>query len=501
MVRTNQPDGRAGANVLVNVLLDEGRRSPERVAIRSLCGDMTFAQLDELSAQMAHALTEFWGVTRGSRVAVQTAKCPQVIALNIACARIGALFVPLNTSYTDREVTDLLDDATPALFVRDDAIGHATPRVAMSDVLATAEGLATWFEDEASDLDTPAAMLFTSGTTGRPKGAVLSQGNLIFGCRTLIETWGMSADDVLVHVLPLFHVHGLFVAAYCSLSSGATMRLLEGFDVDEVLEVIPHSSVMMGVPTHYTRLLADPRFTRERTDAMRLFISGSAPMTRATHEEFFERTGHQILERYGMTETGMITSNPLIGERRPGTVGPALPGVEVRVSGGPPGAIEVRGPNVFAGYWNRPELRETEFTPDGFFVTGDLGVMDADGYLEIVGRSKDLIITGGLNVYPKELEEVIDGFPGVLESAVVGVPDADFGEMVVAVVVASAGLALDEGDLKDLARATLASFKVPRRFIVVAELPRNSMGKVQKALLRRDVVDALHPAGALDDVG
>jgi malonyl-CoA/methylmalonyl-CoA synthetase len=431
-------------------------------------------------------------------LAVQTVKCPEILALNIACARLGALYVPFNTSYTDREMIDLLDDATPALLVRDETIDHATPRVAMSDLFAAAEGQPTGFEDVASDVDTPAAMLFTSGTTGRPKGAVLSQGNLVFGCRTLNEAWDISADDVVVHVLPLFHVHGLFVAAYCSLSSGASMRLLEGFDVGEVLEVMTCSTLLMGVPTHYTRLLADPRLTRESTERMRLFISGSAPMTRATHREFFERTGHQILERYGMTETGMITSNPLIGERRPGTVGPALPGVEVRVSGGSPGAIEVRGPNVFAGYWNRPELRATEFTSDGFFVTGDLGVMDDDGYLEIVGRSKDLIITGGLNVYPKELEEVIDGFPGVLESAVVGVPDADFGEKVVAVVVANPGSTLDEGDLKDRARATMASFKVPRRFLVASELPRNSMGKVQKALLRRDVADALHTVVADD---
>jgi malonyl-CoA/methylmalonyl-CoA synthetase len=248
---------------------------------------------------------------------------------------------------------------------------------------------------------------------------------------------------------------------------------------------------MMGVPTHYTRLLDDERFTAQRTAKMRLFVSGSAPMLRSTHEEFFARTGQRILERYGMTETGMITSNPLYGERKPGTVGPALPGVEVRVTGGSPGAVEVRGPNVFAEYWNRPQLRTSEFTPDGFFKTGDVGVLDDDGYLEIVGRSRDLIITGGLNVYPKELEQVIDEFPGVLESAVIGVPDADFGEAVTAVVVAQPGVALDESELRERAQASMASFKIPKSFVFVSELPRNTMGKVEKARLRVDVAQLL----------
>ena len=286
-------------------------------------------------------------------------------------------------------------------------------------------------------------------------------------------------------MLPLFHVHGLFVAAYCSLSSGASMRWLERFDVTEVLAALATSTLLMGVPTHYTRLLADPRLTRESVAAMRLFVSGSAPLLASTHASFLARTGQAILERYGMTETGMIASNPLLGERRPSTVGFALPGVEVRVPGSP-AVVQVRGPNVFAGYWGRPELRDSEFTPDGFFITGDLGVVDADGYLEIVGRSKDVVISGGLNVYPREVELVLDEVEGVVESAVVGVPDDDLGEVVAAALVV-------EGDFDEVAvlahvRETLAPFKVPRRFLVVNELPRNAMGKVQKALVRARVL-------------
>jgi malonyl-CoA/methylmalonyl-CoA synthetase len=474
-------------NLLVATLLSVGRHHRERVAVYHAGGAMTYGELDELSAQLAHALVQRHGVTPGARIAVQCAKRAEVLALNIAGARVGAIYVPLNTAYTDREVIDLLDDASPVLLVRDQGIAHPCARVGLSELLASAADRPVSFDDEACDESTPAALLFTSGTTGRPKGAVLTQGNLAFGCVTLNEVWGVTHDDVVAHVLPLFHVHGLFVAAYCALSSGASLRFVEDFDVARVVAAIEESTVMMGVPTHYTRLLGDERFTAASASSIRLFISGSAPMRRSTHEEFFARTGQRILERYGMTETGMITSNPLQGERRPGTVGPALPGVEVRVSGGSPGVVEVRGPNVFAGYWRRPELRESEFTSDGFFITGDLGVLDVDGYLEIVGRTKDLVITGGLNVYPKELEQVIDEFPGVLESAVVGVPDPDFGEAVTAVVVPRTGVTLDVEELRVRARAALASFKVPKNFVCVPQLPRNSMGKVEKARLRRDI--------------
>jgi len=479
--------GIEATNLLVDTLLGAGRRTPEKVAIRSTDAEMTYSQLDSLSAQLAYALVSEHHVSPGDRVAVRLSKRPEVLALNVACARSGAIYVPVNPSYTDREVIDILDDAAPVLLVQNGASVLATPVVELGQILAASATFSTVFDDAPCDASTPAAILYTSGTTGRPKGAVLSHGNLVFGCRTLNEVWGITSDEILVHVLPLFHVHGLFVAAYCTLSSGGTLRFLDGFDVDAVLDALGESTLMMGVPTHYTRLLSDERFTSGSARNVRLFVSGSAPMLRSTHNEFLARTGHRILERYGTTETGMITSNPLWGERKPGSVGPALPGVEVRVTGGSPGSIEVRGPNVFTGYWNRPDLRETEFTSDGFFVTGDLGFMDEDGYLEIVGRSKDLIISGGLNVYAREVEQVIDEWPDVLESAVIGVPDVEFGEVVTAVVVARTGTALDESELRDQARISLASFKVPRHFVFVNELPRNAMGKVEKARLRRDV--------------
>ena len=485
------PAGDCASNVLVATLLGAGRRTPEKVCAYHSSGSMTYAQLDALSARLAHALVDVHGVARGDRVAVQTRATPELLALNVACARIGAIYVALNTAYTDREVLELLAECSPSLLVRDEVLDSEMARVSLGELVSSSASLPSQHDDARTDAATPAAMLFTSGTTGRPKGALLTQGNLVFGCTTLNAAWAITSDDVLVHVLPLFHVHGLFVAAYCSLSSGASMRLLGGFEVGAVVAAMRESSLLMGVPTHYTRLLADERFDRDAASGMRLFVSGSAPMLASTHDEFFERTGHWILERYGMTETGMITSNPLQGKRKVGTVGPALAGVEVRVSGASPGVIEVRGPNVFAEYWNRPELRASEFTHDGFFITGDLGVLDDDGYLEIVGRSKDLIITGGLNVYPKELEQVIDTFPGVQESAVVGVPDADFGEAVNAVVVARPGVQLDVEQLRVLARSSMAAFKVPKNFVVVAELPRNTMGKVQKAILRTELTERL----------
>ena len=443
---------------------------------------MSFAALDALSAQLAHALRAR-GVTLGDRVVVQSPKAPELLALAIACARLGAMYTPLNTAYTDVEVAALVADAEPSLVVR--ATGLARwPWVDLAELLVDARGRGVTFDDAATDESTPAALVFTSGTTGRPKGAVLTQGNLVFGCRTLNQIWEIDESDVLVHVLPLFHVHGLFVAAYCALSSGATMRWLDGFALDEVLPALDGATLMMGVPTRYARLLADERFTRESVASLRVLISGSAPMRRTTHEEFFERCGQVILERYGMTETGMITSQPLRGERRMGSVGRALPGVEVRVEApsGAVGEVLVRGPNVFAGYWRRPELRESAFTSDGFFRTGDRGVLDAEGRLDLVGRSKDLIITGGLNVYPKEVENALDELDGVVESAVVGVADEDLGESVAAAVVAVDGF--DPDRARSQLREVLAPFKIPRRLVVVAELPRNAMGKVQRDRVR-----------------
>lgn len=474
-------------NLVASALLGPGRTNPAKVAITTLDGRaMTYAQLEQLSGQLANLLVREYDIHHGDRVAVQSPKCPQLLALNIACARIGAIYLPLNTSYTDRETLVLLDDATPSLLVRDTSIDHHTPRSDLERLVQEAHDQPGLFDDAVCTEDTPAAMLFTSGTTGRAKGAVLTHGNLVSNCQTLNEVWGFTSDDTLLHALPLFHTHGLFVGAYCALSSGASMIMMENFDAGDVVRELSRATVFMGVPTYYVRLLAEPSLTRDLTAHVRLFLSGSAPMLRSTHEQFTDRTGHVIVERYGMTETGINTSNPIDGPRKIGTVGRALPGVMVRVTGGSPGDVEVKGPNVLIDYWNRPELRATEFTSDGWFKTGDVGVLDGDGYLEIVARAKDLIISGGYNVYPKELELVIDAFPGVLESAVIGLPDADFGEAVTALVVPRAGVGLDEAELGRLARSSLANFKVPKRFIIVSELPRNAMGKVEKARLRRE---------------
>jgi malonyl-CoA/methylmalonyl-CoA synthetase len=457
----------------------------------------TYADARRRSAQLARALGAL-DVRPGDRVAVQVEKSPTAILLYLACVRAGVVLLPMNTAYSDAEVDYLLGDAEPALFVCDPARADraGSPTVVTLDAAGagTLVGVAgvqdDTFEDVARAPDDLAAILYTSGTTGRPKGAMLSERNLTSNAVALHRAWGFRPDDVLLHALPIFHTHGLFVATNCVLANGTSMVFLPRFDVDAVVEQLHRCTVFMGVPTYYTRLLADPRVDAELCSHVRLFVSGSAPLLASTHEEFFARTGHAALERYGMTETSMITSNPLDGDRRPGTVGFPLPGVEVRVAddgrscaAGEIGGIEVRGPNVFSGYWRRPELAATEFTADGYFRTGDLGTRDADGYLAIVGRSKDLVISGGLNVYPKEVEDVLDGLDGVVESAVIGLPDPDFGEAVVAVVVAD-GPGFDETALRAAARERLAAYKVPKRVHVVDALPRNTMGKVEKARLR-----------------
>jgi malonyl-CoA/methylmalonyl-CoA synthetase len=439
---------------------------------------VTYADADHRSAQLARVLASF-GVRRGDRVAVQVEKSPDAVLLYLACLRYGAALVPMNTAYSSDEVAYLVGDAEPALFVDDRRL---------AELSRAADEQPPTFDDVELSPGDLAAILYTSGTTGRPKGAMLSHANLASNADVLRRVWGFSADDVLLHALPIFHAHGLFVAINCVLASGSTMVFLPRFDVEQVLDALQRCTVMMGVPTFYTRLLDDPRFDSAACKGMRLFISGSAPLLASTHEAFHARTGHAILERYGMTETVMLTSNPLDGERRPGTVGLPLPGTDVRIvdpddTGA--GAIEVRGPNVFAGYWRRPELATTEFTTDGWFRTADIGCFDPDGYLSIVGRAKDLVISGGLNVYPKEVEDVLDTVDGVLESAVIGVPDADFGEAVVAVVVPKPGLELDTQVVRDAARQRLAAFKVPKRIEIVGSLPRNAMGKVEKAALRR----------------
>ena len=463
------------------------------------------AFLDE-AARYANALTAL-GVTPGDRVAVHIQKSPQALALYAGCVQAGAVFLPLNTAYTPAELEYFVGDSGAALFVCDPAEAEDLTPIAeangctlrtlagdgsgtLSDLVA---GQKSDFNTVARDEDDLAALLYTSGTTGRSKGAMLTHRNLLSNARALVECWRFTADDVLLHALPIFHSHGLFVATNVMLLAGGAMIFLPKFDPDTVLDRMPEATAMMGVPTFYTRLLDDPRFSTERTAHMRLFISGSAPLLAETHERFEARTGHRILERYGMTETSMNTSNPYDGERRAGTVGFALPGVEVKVCDpqtgaelpqGEIGVLEVRGPNVFKGYWRMPEKTAEELRADGFFITGDLAQVDADGYLSIVGRGKDLIISGGYNIYPKEIEMFLDAQDGVQESAVIGVPHPDFGESVVAVLVPQPGATLDLQAIEAAVKRDLANFKRPRLTEIVKELPRNTMGKVQKNQLR-----------------
>mgnify|MGYP001216163139 CR=1 FL=1 len=467
---------------------------------QEISGDRFLRQV----ARLAHALSAS-GVQPGDRVAVQVAKSPAALAVYGATVALGAVFLPLNTAYTADEVDYFLGNATPRVFLCDPVKRAALLPVArrhgvqVMTMGATGGGeLADLAETQPETFDAVprgpgdlAAILYTSGTTGRSKGAMLSHGNLLSNAQVLADLWRFTADDVLLHALPIFHTHGLFVASNISLLTRGSMIFLPGFDADQVVSLLPRATAMMGVPTFYTRLLDDPRFTRDLAGHMRLFISGSAPLLAETHRAFEDRTGHRILERYGMTETNMNTSNPYEGDRRAGTVGLPLPGVELRIMGeagplppGEVGVIEVRGPNVFQGYWQMPEKTAEELRADGWFITGDLGTQDADGYVTIVGRAKDLIITGGYNVYPKEVELLLDEQPGVLESAVIGLPHPDFGEAVFAVLTAQKGAQLDAEAVLAGIRDRLARFKQPKAAVVVDSLPRNTMGKVQKNLLR-----------------
>ena len=461
-----------------------------------------------LSAQIAHSLVAA-GCRKGDRVAVQTAKHWQVLALYLACLRAGLVYLPLNTGYQRSELDYFFGDAEPRVIVCGPEHLGLVATLARGATVLTLDAHGGELIDRAADYpatfatvgsapDDLAAILYTSGTTGRSKGAMLTHRNLASNALALVEAWGFTRGDVLLHALPVYHVHGLFVAIHCVLLSGSHMLWLPKFDAVECIGLLPRATVMMGVPTFYSRLVSESAFTRETCRTIRLFVSGSAPLLPETFDAFRERTGQTILERYGMTETGMNTSNPLAGERVAGTVGRPLSGIEMRVvgdSGGalPPGQIggvQVRGPNVFAGYWRMPEKTREEFTADGYFKTGDMGEWVADGpgqgYLRLVGRAKDLIITGGLNVYPKEIEERIDAMEGVVETAIIGVPDPDFGECVTAVVVARAGHALTERAIIAALKGEIASFKVPKRVHFVADLPRNTMGKVQKNLLRQE---------------
>jgi malonyl-CoA/methylmalonyl-CoA synthetase len=435
-------------------------------------GAISYGELEAGASRAAGRLVAE-GVTPGDRVAWQGAKSPEAIMLYLGVLKAAAAFVPLNPAYTAAEVEYFRGDAEPKVFVGDAAAWLADAREPLERSVARAE----------SDL---ASLIYTSGTTGRSKGAMLSHGNLAANALALHAAWGFSPDDVLLHALPIFHVHGLFVALHCALLTGCPMVWLPKFEEAAVLEGLGRSTVMMGVPTFYTRLLETPGFTREAAAGVRVFISGSAPLLPSTFAEFEARTGQRILERYGMSEAVIITTNPLDGERVAGSVGYPLPGVELRVGGGAEtGVIEIRGPSVFSGYWRMPQKTAEEFTADGWFITGDVGRKDPDGRLWISGRAKDLIISGGFNVYPKEVELVLDELPGVIESAVVGVPHPDFGEGVVAVVMGEG----EEAAIIAQARRRLAAYKAPKRVVFVQELPRNAMGKVQKNLLRERYAD------------
>jgi malonyl-CoA/methylmalonyl-CoA synthetase len=488
--------------------------SPHKVFIETPEGrKIRYADLHAGSARIA-GLLRARGVEPGDRVAVQVEKSPDAVMLYLACLRAGAIFLPLNTAYTPAEIAYFLGDATPRVFVCDpgsrDKLAPVAAKVGVAHVetlgvledgslIEAARGMSAEFADVERGADDLAAILYTSGTTGRSKGAMLSHGNLASNALTLVDYWRFTSDDVLIHALPIYHTHGLFVAMNTLLLAGGSMFFLPKLDPDLMLRLMGRgATTMMGVPTFYTRLLAHPGLTKEATKNMRLFISGSAPLLAETHREWTARTGHAILERYGMTETNMNTSNPYDGDRVPGAVGFPLPGVSVRITNaetaqelprGEIGMIEVKGPNVFKGYWQMPEKTASEFRKDGFFITGDLGKIDERGYVYIVGRDKDLVITGGFNVYPIEVETEIDELPGVLESAVIGVPHADFGEGVTAIVVPKKDAALDERQIIGALEQRLAKFKLPKRVIFVNELPRNTMGKVQKAELRKTYGD------------
>jgi len=480
-------------------------------------GTLTYGDLFALTGRYANALAAR-GVRLGDRVAVQVEKSPEAIVTYLACLRLGAVFLPLNTAYTAAEMEYFIGDARPAMVVCASSKRREIGEIAQASGTAAVEtldpagqgtlpalaaGAPPEFRTVERRGDDLAAILYTSGTTGRSKGAMLTHDNLVSNAVALVDTWRFTDRDVLLHALPIFHTHGLFVATNVVLFSGASMLFLPKFDPSLVKAALPQVTTMMGVPTFYTRLLQEDWLGRASTAHMRLFVSGSAPLLAETHREWTARTGHAILERYGMTETNMITSNPYDGDRVPGSVGLPLPGVSVRIVDpetgrplprGEIGMIEVKGPNVFKGYWQMPEKTKAEFRDDGYFVTGDLGSVDERGYVSIVGRGKDLIITGGYNVYPKEVENEIDALPGVAESAVIGVPHPDFGEGVTAVVVAKAGGAPSEEEVIARLKARLAGYKVPKRVFFVDALPRNTMGKVLKNELR-DRYAGIYAAG------
>ncbi|RFC66737.1 MULTISPECIES: malonate--CoA ligase [Mesorhizobium] len=476
----------------------------------------TYADMLDFSGRLASALQQR-GVRPGDRVAVQVEKSAEALMLYLACIRAGAVYLPLNIAYTLAELDYFISDAAPRLVVVSPGAQAGVQPVAVrygaevetlddaggGSLIDLAKNASPAFADVACGPDDLAAILYTSGTTGRSKGAMLTHDNLLSNAQTLVRYWRFTSADRLIHALPIFHTHGLFVASNVVLLSGASMYFLPKFDANEVLRLMGEATSMMGVPTFYVRLVGHPGLTREAAAGMRLFVSGSAPLLADTHRAFSEKTGHAILERYGMTETNMNTSNPYDGDRVPGTVGFPLPGISLRVTDpengkqlpdGQTGMIEIKGPNVFKGYWRMPEKTMSEFRADGYFITGDLGMIDPRGYVHIVGRGKDLVISGGYNIYPKEVETEIDQIDGVVESAVIGVPHPDFGEGVTAVVIRQPGAAIDEGAILAALADRLARYKQPKRILFLEELPRNTMGKVQKNILReryKAIYDAL----------
>jgi len=495
------------ANVLNDTLFDNTDPHSNFITLKDR-RPLTYIELEASVCRTANALISL-GVQPGDRVAAQLNKGLAPLILYLATVRAGAVFLPLNTAYTPAEVEYFVKDAEPALlFCERESMAVLQPlaeragaRVQVVD--ATSSNAAWPAALEHSDAFTPvargeediAAILYTSGTTGRAKGAMLSHRNLASNALTLADYWKFTAEDVLLHALPVYHTHGLFVAINTVMVAGASMIFLPRFDAAELVSLMPRATVLMGVPTFYTRLLAEPELNAGATRNMRLFISGSAPLSADTHRAFQARTGHVILERYGMTETCMNTSNPYDGERRAGTVGLPLPGVELRVADpdegrplpcGEVGILEVRGSNLFHGYWRIPDKTNAEFRHDGFFITGDMGFIDEQGYVTIVGRSKDLIISGGLNVYPKEVENEIDAMPEVAESAVIGVPHPDFGEAVTAIIALKPEAVIDEYAVIARLDQRLARYKQPKKVVFVDKLPRNTMGKIQKNLLRNE---------------
>ncbi len=491
-------------------LRDGLSRHATRPSVEWTAGESwTYQALSRRADGFARALAGR-GAGSGERVLVQVEKSPHALALYLAVQQIGAVYVPLNPDYTAQELAYFFADAAPRVAICDPKVesifqsiaaehrGTAIAHLA-ADGAGTLRGDAGAAPDPAIGAQDLAAILYTSGTTGRPKGAMLSQDNLLSNARTLIDLWRFTSADCLIHALPLFHTHGLFVACHCALLSGASMIMLPRFDADMILARMKRATVLMGVPTFYTRLLAQEGLSREAVRNMRLFISGSAPLSPETHRVFEARTGQRILERYGMTETGMLTSNPYEGARIPGSVGPPLPGVMLRISDpasgqalpkGDVGSVEVKGANVLSGYWRAAEKTAEAFRPDGFFITGDLGYRDGEGYVHLVGRAKDLIISGGLNIYPAEVEDALHALPGIAEAAAIGVPHADLGEAVIAIIRPEPGAALSEGALREALGRQLARYKIPKRIYLVGELPRNAMGKVQKTALRASYAGA-----------